>query len=747
MNCHSFPYLRPIKSVRMAKDRGPNPVPNAFTVWYWFAPEGLAIHPPYRWTCYAIQRAVPTARVSYPGSELYTSDTYHWLPSSSQASACSVEPATVQDVSKIIKILGRHYTPFAIKAGGRATNPGFSSTPGVQIALSGFKDVTYNKDKHTATAGAGLSWAELYTKLQPLGVTVVGGRIVGVGMLLILFPPGYSYISNRHGLVTDNIVAFELVLPNGEITVVTAQSDPDLSWALKGGYNNFGIITRYVFKTYSLGNVWGGGLIYTQPNINLVVSAVADFQASNTNVDATVVAVYTRVPAPVLSVTLFYNGSTQPPNIFDKFFDIPRAQEDVKTRTYTDLITAASAPFLKNDLRGAMHTYYFDGGGKFTDGASLIVFIEPFINTGGVTSSKNDSSYPITNFTPLSLLWRWPGAGSDHVAREDLKKRYTTREALHLNLKLRGQEKYDPYKECGRYNNFVRFECVLNRSVLNSIQGIITRYVFKTYSLGNVWGGGLIYTQPNINLVVSAVADFQASNTNVDATVVAPPNIFDKFFDIPRAQEDVKTRTYTDLITAASAPFLKNDLRGAMHTVSLTDLTVGVINQILHQTDYYFDGGGKFTDGASLIVFIEPFINTGGVTSSRTIRRIEPSNSVLLLNLRTDPFSFSFQRWPGAGSDHVAREDLKKVAAAITATAESEGQQLADLPLYSDYSLSDIPLEKLYTVNLPKLQRLRKKYDPYKSACFFVFGGSYWQAADEHISLRLVMNLAGGFHF
>ncbi|KAF9505649.1 hypothetical protein BS47DRAFT_517616 [Hydnum rufescens UP504] len=167
---------------------------------------------------------------------------------------------------------------------------------------------------------------------------------------------GYSYLSNRHGLVTDNIVAFELVLPNGDITTVTAESDPELSWALKGGYNNFGIITHYVFKTHSLGDVWGGGLIYTQPNIDLVVSAVADFQASNTNVDATVVAVYTRVPAPVLSVTLFYNGSTRPPNIFDKFFDIPRAQEDVKTRTYTDLITAASAPFLLNDLRGAMHT-------------------------------------------------------------------------------------------------------------------------------------------------------------------------------------------------------------------------------------------------------------------------------------------------------------------------------------------------------------------------------------------------------
>jgi len=84
---------------------------------------------------------------------------------------------------------------------------------------------------------------------------------------------------------------------------------------------------------------------------------------------------------------------------------------------------------------------------------------------------------------------------------------------------------------------------------------------------------------------VPAIADFQASNTDVDATVVA---------------------VYA---------FLQNKLRGAMHTVSLTDLSVGVINQILNQTDYYYDGESSFTSGASLIVFIEPFIPTGGVTS------------------------------------------------------------------------------------------------------------------------------------
>jgi FAD binding domain len=85
-------------------------------------------------------------------------------------------------VGAFVRLVLQFRTLQQIKGGGHATNPGFSSTPGVQIALSGFKDVTYNEDLHTATVGAGLSWDEIYAKLEPLNATVVGGRIVGVGM-------------------------------------------------------------------------------------------------------------------------------------------------------------------------------------------------------------------------------------------------------------------------------------------------------------------------------------------------------------------------------------------------------------------------------------------------------------------------------------------------------------------------------------------------------------------------------------
>jgi FAD/FMN-containing dehydrogenase len=81
-----------------------------------------------------------------------------------------------------IKIVSSCRTPFAVKGGGHATNPGFSSTPGVQIAMSRFNETKVNPYDGTVEVGPGLTWDQVYEALSPTGVNVVGGRIPGVGV-------------------------------------------------------------------------------------------------------------------------------------------------------------------------------------------------------------------------------------------------------------------------------------------------------------------------------------------------------------------------------------------------------------------------------------------------------------------------------------------------------------------------------------------------------------------------------------
>lgn len=113
----------------------------------------------YTATCQEIAAAVSSAsKVYYSGSFAYTKDNEHWASSSSQPSACSFEPATAQDVGIALQLLGKNQTPFAVRSGGHTANSGFSSTPGVQIALFQFSEIVYDANAQTATIGMGLIW-------------------------------------------------------------------------------------------------------------------------------------------------------------------------------------------------------------------------------------------------------------------------------------------------------------------------------------------------------------------------------------------------------------------------------------------------------------------------------------------------------------------------------------------------------------------------------------------------------------
>ena len=69
-----------------------------------------------------------------------------------------------------------------IKGAGHTANPGYSATPGVQIAMKRFTEVTYDAEAGVAKIGAGNVWDNVYAALEPFNVSVVGGRVSGIGV-------------------------------------------------------------------------------------------------------------------------------------------------------------------------------------------------------------------------------------------------------------------------------------------------------------------------------------------------------------------------------------------------------------------------------------------------------------------------------------------------------------------------------------------------------------------------------------
>ena len=77
-----------------------------------------------------------------------------------------------------------------MKGGGHASNPGFSSTRGVQISQACFNDITVDSTAGTVEPGPGLTWDQAYATLDPIGVNVIEARLPGVGVAGVMLGGG-----------------------------------------------------------------------------------------------------------------------------------------------------------------------------------------------------------------------------------------------------------------------------------------------------------------------------------------------------------------------------------------------------------------------------------------------------------------------------------------------------------------------------------------------------------------------------
>lgn len=182
---------------------------------------------------------------------------------------------------------------------------------GVTIDLSYMNSTTYHSENSTAAILPGARWESVYATLDPLNVSSPGGRnyLPGVGGLVT--GGGISFFNARKGFVCDSVANFEVrkcpqsrswpflillifftkkkdewptnsssqvVLANGDIVNANSQENSDLFQVLKGGGNNFGIVTRIDMETFdNNGLLWGGLLQYPSSTMSQHVKAFTRF--------------------------------------------------------------------------------------------------------------------------------------------------------------------------------------------------------------------------------------------------------------------------------------------------------------------------------------------------------------------------------------------------------------------------------------------------------------------------------------
>ncbi|KAL4733789.1 hypothetical protein BDV11DRAFT_175363 [Aspergillus similis] len=222
-------------------------------------------------------------KVVFPGDAAYrASVTSYWAVNVQLEPTCIVQPHSADDVSVAVQTLtgagGDSPCKFAVRSGGHMTWAGSNNIEtGVTIDLSLMNSTIYDEEAKIASILPGSRWEAVYKTLEEYNVVVTGGRTGPVGVGGFLLGGGNSFHAARVGLACDNVVNYEIVLASGRIVNANNNSNVELFKALKGGSNNFGIVTKYDLKAIDNAHLWGGINVFDNSTTNQQINALVKF--------------------------------------------------------------------------------------------------------------------------------------------------------------------------------------------------------------------------------------------------------------------------------------------------------------------------------------------------------------------------------------------------------------------------------------------------------------------------------------
>lgn len=180
---------------------------------------------------------------------------------------------------------------------------------GVVVDTTALAGVDIDPATRTARIGAGTRWATVVEAAAAHGLAPITGSSAHVGVVGYLLGGGLGPLARSHGVSSDRVRAFRVVLADGSVVEATAESEPDLFWALRGGKGGLGIVTRVDVELVPLSTLYGGSLTVDTPHIADVLRAWARWTATAPDDVTTSVVVLTLpdlpfVPEPLRNRTV-----------------------------------------------------------------------------------------------------------------------------------------------------------------------------------------------------------------------------------------------------------------------------------------------------------------------------------------------------------------------------------------------------------------------------------------------------------
>jgi FAD/FMN-containing dehydrogenase len=184
------------------------------------------------------------------------------------------------DVQAAVRFAGEQRMRLSVRGGGHHIAGNAVVEGGLTIDLSGWRSVAVDAARRTARVAPGALLADFDREAQAHGLATPLGINSTTGVAGLTLGGGFGWLTRSFGLTVDNLLGVSLVAADGTLHQVSATSEPELFWALRGGGGNFGVVTSFEFRLHPVGpEVWSGLVVYAGAQARQVLRAWRDFNA------------------------------------------------------------------------------------------------------------------------------------------------------------------------------------------------------------------------------------------------------------------------------------------------------------------------------------------------------------------------------------------------------------------------------------------------------------------------------------
>ena len=196
-----------------------------------------------------------------PGEPGYDEARTIWNAMIDRRPGLVIRAAGVADIRAAVDFARDNGLMIAIRSGGHQIAGLAVADGAMMLDVSGMRAVSVDPTARTARVEPGATLADVDAATQAHGLALPMGINSTTGIAGLTLGGGFGWTARKLGMTIDNLIAADVVTANGHLVRASAEENPDLFWAIRGGGGNFGVVAAFEFRLHALGPEVLAGLI------------------------------------------------------------------------------------------------------------------------------------------------------------------------------------------------------------------------------------------------------------------------------------------------------------------------------------------------------------------------------------------------------------------------------------------------------------------------------------------------------